>query len=168
VERAIIRFITDGRCSNLHVTFGCAANALVVGQLQLPGPACASTVAPAVAAPCCAMSCARLSSAVNHHDRHGIQRLDSWLLASITSHQTGPDQIRSDRTASRAPPTRHDLDTTHFAVPITHQFSGIMSNIAATLKQQKEEFVSGLTGGSVSEINAVTSVATVRARTHDC
>ncbi|KAI6783333.1 GPI-anchored wall transfer protein-like protein [Emericellopsis cladophorae] len=36
-----------------------------------------------------------------------------------------------------------------------------MSNIAATLKQQKEEFVSGLTGGSVSEINAVTSVATV-------
>jgi len=36
-----------------------------------------------------------------------------------------------------------------------------MSNIAATLKQQKEDFVSGLNGGSVGEVNAVSSVAFV-------
>lgn len=35
------------------------------------------------------------------------------------------------------------------------------NNIAATLKQQKQEFVSGLNGGSVGEVNAITSVAFV-------
>ncbi len=37
-----------------------------------------------------------------------------------------------------------------------------MSN-ATSYKQQKEDFVSNLSGGSVSEVNHVTAVAAVRA-----
>lgn len=36
-----------------------------------------------------------------------------------------------------------------------------MSNIAATLKQQKEDFVSNLSGGTIGEINTVMMVAPV-------
>lgn len=36
-----------------------------------------------------------------------------------------------------------------------------MSSAAATLKQQKEDFVSNLSGGSVSEVNAIAGVAPV-------
>lgn len=43
----------------------------------------------------------------------------------------------------------------------SYHAAAIMSNIAATLKQQKEDFVSGLNGGSVGEVNAVSSVAFV-------
>lgn len=57
-------------------------------------------------------------------------------------------------------PSRHDPLNAYAPVRprIPH---AVMSAAAHTLKQQKEDFVSNLSGGSVGEINVVTSIAPV-------